>query len=135
MGGGRVRTAAASLVVVALALLGQSGCAAVTSSGCRPSRHVVCLTRADGGHRVRVRVGQEVEVRLGGLRWSGLRETGPRLLRVTGAVGRRGGTVTANYAAVAKGRTELRASGAPHCTPGQACPQFIVLWQVRVVVS
>jgi hypothetical protein len=126
------------VVVVALALVGHSvGAATATSRGCRPSGHVVCLARADGGHRVRVRLGQEVEVRLGGsaLRWSSVREVGPRLLRVAGAVGRRGGTVTANYAVVAKGRTELRASGAPQCKPGRACPQFIVLWQVRVVVT
>jgi hypothetical protein len=129
--------AAASLLALALAFVGHGGAAAATASGCRSTGHVVCVTRADGGHQVRVRLGQEVEVRLGGseLRWSGLRQVGPRLLRAAADVGHRGGTVTANYAAVAKGRTELRATAAPRCESGQACPQFIVLWQVRVVVS
>jgi hypothetical protein len=135
--GGRI-LAAAALLVGALAFVGHGGgAAAAAASGCRPSGHVVCLARADGGHRVRVRLGQEVEVRLGGseLRWSSVREVGPRLLRASGTVGRRDGTVTADYTAVAKGRTELRATGSPRCESGRACPQFIVLWQVRVVVS
>jgi hypothetical protein len=124
--------------VAALVLIGRpGGAAATTSSACRPSGHVVCLTQADGGHRVPVHLGQEVEVRLGGsgLRWSQLRQTGTRPLRASRTVRHRGGTVGANYAAVAKGRTELESRGAPRCSPGQACPQFIVLWRVRVVVS
>jgi hypothetical protein len=47
----------------------------------------------------------------------------------------RGGTLTASYVATKAGRAELRASGAPTCAPGQACPQFILLWQVRIVIA
>jgi hypothetical protein len=98
---------------------------------------VVCLGRADGGHRVRVRLGQVVTVSLrgAGLEWSGLREVGPRLLRARGSASHHAGAVVVTYAVVAKGRTELRAHGAPHCAAGRACPQFILLWQVQITVT
>jgi hypothetical protein len=86
---------------------------------------------------VRVAQGQTVTVGLGGanLRWSGLRQVGPHLLHQRGATVLRGGALTASYVATTAGRTELRAGGAPKCAPGQACPQFILLWQVQVVIA
>jgi hypothetical protein len=68
------------------------------------------------------------------LRWSGLRQVGPALLHRHGAVRHRAGGLAASYTAVKTGRTTLRASGAPRCAPGKACPQFILVWQVRLVV-
>jgi hypothetical protein len=105
--------------------------------GCHPGPHVVCLGRTDGGHRVHVVVGQTVTVGLSGssLRWSDLRQVGPHLLHQHGATIERGGTLTASYVATKAGQTALRASGAPNCPPGQACPQFILLWQVRIIVA
>jgi hypothetical protein len=105
--------------------------------GCHAGRHVVCIGRGDGGHSVHVKEGQTVTVGLGGsgLRWSGLRQVGPHLLHQRGATVVRSGALTASYVATGVGRTGLRASGAPTCARGKACPQFIVLWQVRVVVA
>jgi hypothetical protein len=103
--------------------------------GCPPHGRAVCVDRADSGHTVHLRVGQTVRVALNGstLRWSGLRQVGPRVLRFKSVVSHAGG-LTASYVAAKSGRTVLRASGAPKCSPGKACPQFIVVWQVRVVV-
>jgi hypothetical protein len=85
---------------------------------------------------VRVQQGQTVTVGLGGssLRWSRLRQVGPHLLHQRGSTVVRAGALSASYVATTAGRTELRAGGAPKCAPGDACPQFIVLWQVQVVV-
>jgi len=121
-------------------LLGTAGNAGGSGSAvpaCQSGRHVVCIGRADGGHSVHVEPGQTVTVELGGsgLRWSDLHQVGPRLLHQRGATVVRGGSLVASYLAKGVGRTGLRASGAPICAPGQACPQFIVLWQVRVVVA
>jgi hypothetical protein len=104
--------------------------------GCPPHGEAVCVDRADSGHTVHVRVGQTVRVALNGstLKWSGLRQVGPKVLRFKSAVSHAGG-LTASYVAAKSGRTVLRASGAPKCSPGKACPQFIVVWQVRVVVA
>jgi hypothetical protein len=127
-----------SVVVGLVALIAPVAPAAgvVTDGGCRPSAHVVCLERADGGHKVAVRVGQTVHVSLSGsgLRWSGLREVGPELLRRKGPVDHHNGRLTASYTAEKGGSTDLRATGAPKCSPGRACPQFIVLWQVQLAV-
>jgi hypothetical protein len=107
------------------------------SGGCPPHVRGVCVDRTDGGRTVPVRVGQTVTVALSGstLRWSGLRQVGPALLRRHGGVRQRAGGLTASYSAVKAGRTTLQASGAPKCSPGKVCPQFILVWQVRLVVS
>ena len=120
-----------------LGALGRAGGTEPAVPGCHPGSHVVCLGRSDGGHTVHVVVGQTVMVGLAGsgLRWSDLRQVGRHLLRQHGATAERGGTLTASYVATAAGRTELRASGAPNCAPGEACPQFILLWQVRIVIA
>jgi len=131
---------AALLAALMGGLLGTVGVEGESGSAvpaCHPGRHVVCIGRAEGGHRVHVVVGQTVTVVLGGsgLRWSGLRQVGPDLLRQRGTTVARGGTLRASYVAKGAGLTGLRASGAPQCARGQACPQFIVLWQVRVVIA
>jgi hypothetical protein len=103
---------------------------------CPPHIGGVCVNRADGGRTISVRVGQTVRVALGGstLRWSALEQLGPALLHRHGAVRHPAGGLVASFAAVKAGRTTLRASGAPKCAPGQACPQFIVVWQVHLVI-
>jgi hypothetical protein len=120
-----------------LGALGLADGAEPTVPGCHPGPHVVCIGRTDGGHSVHVSVGQTVTVGLAGsgLRWSDLHQVGPRLLHQHGATVVRGGALMASYVATKAGRTELRASGAPNCPPGEACPQFILLWQVRVVIA
>lgn len=115
----------------------EDGAAAASSvPGCHPGRLVVCIGRGDGGHSVHVEQGETVTVGLGGsgLRWSGLHQIGPHLLHQRGVTVSRRGELTASYAATTVGRTELRASGAPNCAPGKACPQFILLWEVRIII-
>jgi hypothetical protein len=118
-------------------IVGSPGDVAAAAPGCQPGRHVVCVGRGDGGHVVHVALGQAVMVELGGsgLRWSGLRQLNPRLLQQHGTTKVRRGALSATYVAKVAGRTGLRASGAPTCARGTACPQFIVLWQVRIVVA
>ena len=126
-----------ALVVGAAWAVGPSGSPVGASVvGCPIHGRAVCVDRAGSGQTVHVRVGQTVRVVLNGstLKWSGLRQVGPKVLRLKSAV-RRAGGLTASYVAAKPGRTVLRASGAPKCSPGKACPQFIVVWQVRVVVA
>ena len=107
------------------------------SGGCPTHGQVACVDRSDGGRTVHVRVGHILKVALGGttLRWSGLHQVGPALLRRSGGVVDHDGAIMATYTAVKAGRTALRAGGAPRCVPGRPCPQFLLLWQVRVVVG
>jgi hypothetical protein len=135
----RAVIAATTLLLAALFVAGGSGAGAASgpSGGCPAHGYVACVDRADGGHRVHLRVGQTLAVALGGatLRWSGLHQTGSDLLRAKGPVVHHDGGIAVSYGAVKSGHMVLQASGAPICSPGKACPQFILLWQVRVVVS
>jgi len=137
-GGARVAAAAAAAAVLLVALwfFGPPPAAASAPSSCPGRGQAVCVDRADGGRTVHLRVGQRVQVVLSGatLQWSGPRLVGPHLLRLRGRATDGAGTLRASYVAVGAGRTTLEASGAPKCSPGKACPQFILLWQVRVVV-
>jgi hypothetical protein len=128
---------AAWVVVGPTGVMTASPVGASAVGDCPPHGRVVCVDRADGGHRVHVRVGRTLMVALNGsaLRWSGLEQVGPMLLRPRGPVRHGGGGLSASYTAVKAGRTMLRATGAPHCSPGKPCPQFILLWQVQVVVG
>jgi hypothetical protein len=111
--------------------------AAPATGGCPAHGQVACVDRSDGGHTVHLQAGHVLRVQLGGttLRWSGLHQVGPDLLRRSGAIVDRNGGIMASYRAVKAGHTTLRAGGAPKCAPGHACPQFILLWQVRVVIG
>jgi hypothetical protein len=126
----------AGMWCVAPALPATTAGAAMAVPACRATAHLVCVARAEGGRSVAVKLGQTVRVDLSGsgLRWSGLREVGPHVLRQEARAVFHAGTLTASYEATKAGRTALRASGAPKCATGEACPQFILLWQVRVVV-
>jgi hypothetical protein len=131
---------AVSFAALVGGLLGTAGIPAAAGAaepGCHPGRQVVCIGRGDGGRSVHVQPGQTVTVVLGGsaLHWSGLHQVGPHLLRQRGVTTTRQGALTGSYVATKVGRTGLQASGAPTCVRGEACPQFIVLWRVRVVVA
>jgi hypothetical protein len=125
-------------VATGIATIGaQHANAAPSAGGCPTHGQVACVDRTDGGHTVHVRVGHTLQVTLGGpaLRWSGLHQVGPVLLRRSGPIVQHNGAIAATYRAVKAGHTTLRAGGAPTCNPGRACPQFVLLWQVRVVVG
>lgn len=130
-----ISSVAAGLSVLGCAASSDGVTSAVTS--CHAGPEVVCLTRADGGRIVQARLGQEVGVVLSDvtLVWSNPEVVGPRLLRQTGSVTRSPSQLTGWYKAVGIGRTSLRATATPRCTAGQACPQFVLLWQVQLTIG
>jgi len=106
-------------------------------STCHGSGDVVCISQSDSYRSVSVRLGETVEVTLSdtSLVWSDLRQVGPQLLRVTHKVTRSVRQLRETYEAIALGHTTLQATGAPRCKAGQACPQFLLLWRVPIVVT
>lgn len=106
-------------------------------AGCSPGDEVVCVTAADSGQRLHVRVGEELRVVLSGPRliWRALREIGPQLLHPATAPAASSTALSRSYRAVAVGRTELQATASPQCSRNQACPQFLVLWRVEIIVG
>ncbi len=125
------------LVMVALMTLGSGPSSASAIGGCPTHGSVACVDRSESGRSVHVRVGRTLRVVLGGnsLRWTGLHQVGPDVLRLSGAMVQRDGGITASYIASKVGHTTLQAGGAPRCERGRACPQFVLLWQVRVTVG
>jgi hypothetical protein len=134
------RSGMAALVVLALVAFMSVGTGTSSASaivGCPAHGPVACVDRTDSGHSVHMRVGRTLRVVLGGvsLRWTGLHQIGPVVLRLSHAMVRRDGGIMATYIALKAGHTTLRAGGAPTCERGRACPQFVLLWQVRVAVG
>jgi hypothetical protein len=136
----RLVALATALLVGSFGLgLGACGSAsAFTADGaCHGSGDIVCIGQSDSYRSVNVRLGQTVEVTLSetSLVWSDLRQVGPQLLRVTHGVTRTVRQLRETYEAIAVGHTTLQATGAPRCSVGQACPQFLLLWRVEIVVT
>ena len=133
---------------IAFGSVALSACGAVASThststsiptstlACVATARVVCITRSSEGVTTRAKVAQTIKVVLGGsLRWSGPRLSGPSVLREVGTPVTHGGKEISSYLAVGKGRVTLEATGAPICSIGKACPQFILLWQAQVLVT
>jgi hypothetical protein len=116
---------------------GHSAPAPPASAACTTGARSVCVTRAADGHTVTVGVGWTIRVDLHAPSsvWAAPSQSGAHLLRQIGAAHRSSGGVQVTYGAIAPGKTELRASERPMCTPGRMCPQFIVLWQLYVRVA
>lgn len=88
---------------------------------------------------VRVAPGTQVQVHLGGgLVWRNLHQTGAgaaaQVLQPVIPAATRHGVLIARYRAEKSGRAALEATGAPRCAPARACPQFLLLWRVQVIV-
>jgi hypothetical protein len=136
----RLLTLATALMMTGIGLgLGACGTtsASVTDSTCHASSDVVCIGQSDSARSVNVRLGETVEVTLSNtsLVWSAIRQVGSQLLRVTHRATRSVHQFRETFEPVTAGHTALQATGAPRCSPGQACPQFLLLWRVQVIVK
>ena len=131
-----VATLLMASIGVVLGACGTTGAFAADST-CHSSSGVVCIGQSDSTRTVHVRLGETVEVTLSdtSLVWSDIRQVGPHLLRVTHNVTRSVLQLRETFEPIATGHTTLQATGAAHCTAGQACPQFLLLWRVQIVVA
>ena len=131
-----------------LAGCGQAGSSATAASSppsrpaqpaklysCAPGTHTLCVMADDSGHTFTVRVGAyfTVELRAAHRTFSVPAVSGAKVLELVGS-SHSGGAAEAYYRALAPGRVTLRAFERPQCTPGTACPDFILLWTVQVHV-
>ena len=131
-------------MLFALAAMAISACGAYSAGpGTTPSPspqqgYVVVLTQQD--HTATLQVGQKLEVALGaaggGVSWSHPRSSDEAVLAPTvdpAATAVRGVTLAA-FIARSPGRATITATGAPQCSPGQACPMYAVLFSAVVTV-
>jgi hypothetical protein len=93
----------------------------------------------DTDRAVTVKSGQRIELVLhakpGMSDWGGVNVDDYTVLRAipTGITAARGVTI-AGYEAVRPGTATIRATATPLCSPGQACPAFAMIYEVRVTV-
>jgi hypothetical protein len=88
-----------------------------------------------------MRVGQTVEVvlhaRPGMTTWSGVRSSDPSVLApIVNPAGTaaRGVTLSA-FKAIARGKAQITATAGPDCSPGQACPAYLMVLTIDVTVN
>jgi hypothetical protein len=109
------------------------------TTGPPPATHSVVLdNQSDGSSKVVAR-GARLTVDLVGrdaMRWSTIVVSPPGnvLIRQSSSQAPNGSS-TAVFLASAQGRATLTSTGRPVCTAGLACPQYILLWRVSVVVD
>ncbi len=90
------------------------------------------VTMADNGKTVTLHVGQGFLLALGDQQWSvtvadqAVVARVPNVMVVRGAQGL--------YRALKAGTTTLQAAGRPNCSPGQACPMYIIGFHVTLQV-
>lgn len=98
----------------------------------------VLVTEND--HAVTVHPGERIELvlhaRPGMSTWSGVTVDDPAVLRavptgITAAIG----VTIAGFEALKPGTAAIRATATPLCSPGQACPQFAMEFEVTVTVT
>jgi hypothetical protein len=129
--------AVATLALACGAAPGQGG-APTPSPSENPMHFDVTATEKD--RAVTMHVGQRLEVVLHGndtFRYEQVRSTDQNILEPTvdpAATAIRGVTLAA-FRAKAAGQAEVTAVGTPVCPSGQACPMYVMLYQLAVTVS
>jgi hypothetical protein len=108
----------------------------VPADPCAPRTRTICITAADEGRTIAVRVGASftVELRAPRRSFGPVSVSGAKALELIGA-SHSGAAAEAYYRALAPGRVVLRSAERPVCVRGRACPEFILLWQAYVLLT
>ena len=130
---------AAAVVAVMLSACGREACNCAVYTPHYPTAGFdLVVTEKD--RAVTVHAGQKIELvlhaRSGMSDWGSVSIDDPAVLRgvPTGVTAVKGVTI-AGFEAVAPGTAKITATAVPVCSPGQACPQLAMLYEVDVTVS
>ena len=99
------------------------------------------VTATESTRSVTLRVGQTLAVvlhaRPGMTNWSGVRSTDQSVLApiVNPAASAARGVTLSAFKAVAPGQAHIDASAGPDCSPGMACPAYLMVLTIDVTVS
>jgi hypothetical protein len=99
------------------------------------------VTVTENTHAVTIRVGQTLAVvlhaRPGMASWSAVRSSDESVLApiVNPAASAARGVTLAAFKAIAPGTARIDATAAPDCSPGQACPAYLMLLTIEVTVA
>jgi hypothetical protein len=135
-----------------LAALVLSGCGAVGGGAAPPTSTPSDSPAASPGagfdvtvtesiHSVTLRAGQTLAVVLhakpGMTNWNGVQSSDHSVLApiVNPAASAARGVTLAAFKAIAPGKARIDASAGPLCSPGQACPQYLMVLTIAVTVT
>lgn len=99
------------------------------------------VTVTESTRTATMRVGQRLEVvlhaRPGMTAWSGVRSTDESVLAsiVNPAATAARGVTLAAFRATAPGQAQIEATSGPDCSPGQACPAYLMVLTIDVIVN
>jgi hypothetical protein len=142
-----VKTAlVAAFVAVALSACGDIHCMCIGNPYVPPSPYIspglgFDAVVSDHDTAITIHTGQKLEVvlhaRPGMSNWSNVRSSDTAVLSpvVNPAATAARGVTLAGFEAQKAGQATITASAGAACSPGQACPQFAVLYSVTVTVT
>ena len=99
------------------------------------------VTVTENTHAVTIRVGQTLAVvlhaRPGMASWTTVRSSDEAVLApiVNPAASAARGVTLAAFKAIAQGTARIDATAAPDCSPGQACPAYLMVLTIEVTVN
>jgi hypothetical protein len=137
-----------SVFVLMLAALFLSGCGVVGGGAAPPTTSPspspgagFDVTATENTHAVTLRVGQTLAVvlhaRPGMANWTTARSSDESVLApiVNPAASAARGVTLAAFKAIAPGTARIDATAAPDCSPGQACPAYVMVLTIEVTVN
>lgn len=137
-----VRAAIGALLAgLILAGCGSVGTGSGTTPSASPSAVQFNVAVSEKDTTVKLRVGQKLEVVLHSYpnmdNWSLPRSSDETILApiVNPAATAARGVTLAAFQALAPGQVMVTAMASPHCSPGQACPMYVALYSLKVVVA
>ena len=140
---------AVAMAAVMVAACGRSECAECNQLAVKPTPRPSVVTSptegfdvliTDTDRAVTVNTGSRIELILhakpGMSAWSGVNVDDYTVLQPipTGILAAPGVTI-GGYEAVRPGTATIRATATPLCSPGQACPAYAMIFEVRVTVT
>ncbi|HVC75620.1 MAG TPA: hypothetical protein VND96_03785 [Candidatus Micrarchaeaceae archaeon] len=137
-----------SVFVLALAAILLGACGAVGGGAAPPPGSPspspgagFDVTVTENTHAVTLRTGQTLAVvlhaRVGMADWTSVRSSDQSVLApiVNPAASAARGVTLAAFKAIAPGAARIDATAAPDCSPGVACPAYVMLLTIEVTVS
>jgi hypothetical protein len=134
----------APLAALALSACGAVGSGAGTNPGASPSNGAGSrfdLAVSEKSSAASMKVGQKLEAvlhaRLGMAAWSGVHSSDTSVLApiVDSAATSVRGVTLAAFQALAPGTAQITATAGADCSPGSACPQFLMVLTITITVS
>jgi hypothetical protein len=135
-------------IVVSLAALALSACGAVAGAGPNPGASPSTgpgshfdLAVSEKSSAASMKVGQKLEAvlhaRQGMAAWNGVHSTDTSVLApiVDSAATSVRGVTLAAFQALAPGTAQITATAGADCSPGTACPQFLMVLTITITVS